>query len=140
MLKASPHNSRGFEEPAEYGDTYIIALWKSAPTSCWATPSGSIFLLFELSVGSRLARTHGYYKGDAFGVINHMLILSRFFNILTQRGIIIQLISVLGLITYSELDHCADGVLQGIFVNVEFASVVTCRRSKLLVLYANQCK
>ena len=25
-----------------------------------------------LSVGSRHARTHGYYKGDAFGVINDM--------------------------------------------------------------------
>ena len=29
-------------------------------------------ILFMLSVGSRYARTHGYYKGDAFGVINHM--------------------------------------------------------------------
>ena len=29
-----------------------------------------IILLFELSVGSRHARTHGYYMGDAFGVIN----------------------------------------------------------------------
>ena len=29
-------------------------------------------ILFMLSVGSRYARTHGYYKGNAFGVINHM--------------------------------------------------------------------
>ena len=39
-------------------------------------------ILFILSVGSRYARTHGYDQGDAFGVINYMLILSRFFNIL----------------------------------------------------------
>ena len=29
-------------------------------------------ILSMLSVGSRYARTHGYYKGDAFGVINYM--------------------------------------------------------------------
>ena len=40
-------------------------------------------ILFILSVGSRYARTHGYEQGDAFGVINYMLILSRIINILS---------------------------------------------------------
>ena len=42
------------------------------------------------------------------------------------------------LITDGELYHCADSVLQGILVNVEFCGVVTCRRAKFRILYAYQ--
>ena len=64
----------------------VVAGTERVPQHHAGRPLQGRIIYSLLSVGTGVAGTHGYYKGDASGVINHMLILYRFFSILPIRA------------------------------------------------------